>query len=155
MNEVSAPHDPILGLVQYSYVKECQGLIDAILIHHLDNPVPVDPDRQFRDDLQEMLHRGVISRNEYQDLRRIDAVAYDLADDATVAKYAVARVSIVASKTAIDNAARRCAIVQRATGLPTDAFFITDDAGAASFADYAAAQGVTIVMRESKYANEF
>ena len=153
-SDLRAIRHGLFFLADRSYSKECQGLIDAILIDHLNNPVPVNPDQQFRDELQRILHRGAISRTEYQQLRRIDAVAYDLADDFTIAKYAVAQVSIIASKTPIDKVAWRRDIVRRATGMPTDAFVITEDAGSEIFADYAAVKGVTIVMYESKYANE-
>ena len=152
-SDLGAIGNDLFFLADRSYAKECQGLIDAILIHHLNNPVPVAPD-QFRDELKRILRRGAISRTEYQQLRRIDAVAYDLADDSTIAKYAVAQVSIVASKTPIDKVAWRRDIIRRATRMPTDAFVITEDAGSEIFAEYAAAKGVTIVMYESKYANE-
>lgn len=132
------------------YEEECREQIDAILIHHLDNPTLVDRAR-FRDDMQAIRVRGIISRNEYQQVRAIDIVASDAADDGTIVKYGVVEVSYTVNNDDIDKAATRRAIVQRATGVSTDAFFITNNAWPETLSEYAAGKGVTVIRYESKY----
>ena len=135
------------------YEGECRQQIDAILIHHMDDPVLVDPD-QFKDELRQIRQRGVISRTEYQQARDIDIVACDAEDEGTVVKYAVVEVSYTVNNDDIDKAAARRDIVQRGTGVPTDAFFITNNAWPETLSDYAAGKGVTVIRYESKYDND-
>lgn len=127
-----------------SYEDRCRARIDSILVHHLDNPNLVDLAR-FRDAMQQIRAQGIISRNEYQQVREIDIVAGDIAADSTVTRYAVVEVSYTVNNDDIDKAALRSAIVQRGVGVPTDAFFITANAWPESLAEYAADKGVTVI----------
>lgn len=148
--EVGTLRGRVGHLFGQGYEEECREQIDAILIHHLDNPTLVDRSR-FRDDMQEIRIRGIISRNEYQQVRAIDIVASDAADDGTIVKYGVVEVSYTVNNDDIDKAATRRAIVQRATGISTDAFFITNNAWPETLSEYAAGKGVTVIKYESKY----
>ena len=148
--EVGTLRGRVGHLFGQGYEEECREQIDAILIHHLDNPTLVDRSR-FRDDMQEIRIRGIISRNEYQQVRAIDIVASDAADDGTIVKYGVVEVSYTVNNDDIDKAATRRAIVQRATGISTDAFFITNNAWPETLSEYAAGKGVTVIRYESKY----
>ena len=145
-----AARDPVECLADLLYADECCRLIDAILIHHLDYPVPVDPD-QFRDELQQSRIRGVISRDEYQQIRAIDAAAYDAAERSAITEYAVVEVSPNPNRRDIDLAARRCALVRRATGIAARAFCIAGKPWPETLSDYAAGKGVTVIFYRSKY----
>ena len=133
-----------------SYEDRCRARIDSILVHHLDNPNLVDLAR-FRDAMQQIRAQGIISRNEYQQVREIDIVAGDIAADSTVTRYAVVEVSYTVNNDDIDKAALRSAIVRRGAGVPTDAFFITANAWPESLAEYAADKGVTVIKYEFNY----
>ena len=48
-----ALRDPVEYLDDLLYRDECRRYIDAILIHNMDAPVPVNPD-QFREELRQL-----------------------------------------------------------------------------------------------------
>lgn len=140
-------------VVGEGYEDKCRQQIDGILVHHLNDPVLVDPD-QFREELRQIRRRGVISRDEYQQARAIDIVASDVADDEAIVKYAVVEVSYTVNNDDIDKAAARRDILLRGTGIPTDAFFITANDWPESLADYAAGKGVTVIKHEYSYDDD-
>lgn len=132
------------------YEGRCRRQIDIILIHHFNDPILIAPD-QFHADMRQIRMQDRISRADYYQVREIDIVAYDPADDETIAKYAVVEVSYTVNNDDIDKAAHRRDILQRATGIPTDAFFITGNPWPETLAEYAAGQGVTVIHYEHDY----
>lgn len=132
------------------YEDVCRANIDAILVPHLYNPNLVDLAR-FRTDMQRIRMQGIISGDEYKQLRAIDIVAGDAEADGTVVKYAVVEVSYTVNNDDIDKAAARRDILRRGTGVPTDAFFITANDWPERLAEYAAGKGVTVIKHEYNY----
>lgn len=147
---VGASRDPVECLGDLLYTDECRRYIDAILIYHVDDPMPVNPD-QFRKELRQILVRGVISRDEYQQVREIDIMAYDAAGGSAIAEYAVVEVSVTPNSGDIDKAVHLCALVRRATGIAARAFCIAASPWPEALAEYAAARNVTVIRRKSKY----
>ena len=136
------------------YEDVCRANIDAILVPHLYNPNLVDLAR-FRYDMQQIRMQGIISGDEYKQLRAIDIVAGDAEADGTVVKYAVVEVSYTVNNDDIDKAAARRDILRRGTGVPTDAFFITANDWPERLAEYAAGKGVTVIKHEYSYDDDW
>ena len=148
--EVSWLRGRVGQFIGEGYEDTCRKKIDSILVNHLDRPVLIDPD-QFRDDMERIRILGLISRNEYQQVREVDIAAGDMAADGTVAKYAIVEASVTVNNGDIDKVALRRDIVRRGTGIPADAYFITAKPWPERLSDYAAGKGVTVIRYELKY----
>ena len=152
MTTTSAPEHslPVDPMVHWMMVKNCADSITVILIDRFRNPVRIER-QQFHNSMAELRHNGFISREDFVQVCATDIVACELNPDGSIAKYAVIEASITVNANDIATAARRAAILRRASGIPTEAFFATHHDWPAALAAFALARGVTIIKHEAKH----
>ena len=149
--EQSLPADSVVHwITAESYKKGCADSIIVILIDHFRNPVRI-AHQQFHASMAELRHNGLISREDFVQVCATDIVACEQRVDGSIARYAIIEASITVNSSDIATASRRAAILRRATGIPTEAFFATHYDWPETLAEFAAAHGVTIVKHEARH----
>ena len=131
------------------YADICRDEIGAILVDLLDCPVLADRE-DINGQLLEVRHRGLITLSELQDGICVGLIARAIDDKAHRGPLFVGAALLTFSRADLETAARRAAVIARATGVPTVAF-VAAHCGWPAEADEVARQlGVTIVRYRSE-----
>ena len=136
-----------------SYEDLCREEIEVILDGWLERAVLVDRDR-VNNRLGELRHGNLISRQDFLEGLRPDIIARAKNDTAESQSFAVVEVSITFNRSDLETAARRARIISEATGVPADAFVVTNHPWPEDVTQLAQQLGVTIIRHEApQYAD--
>ena len=134
-------------LIGDAYEDKCRYNVGVILDGWLDGPVVADRSA-INAKLLDARRNGAISRQEYQDGLNPDIIARGVEDTDQTAFLAIVEASVTFNQDDLETAARRAAVIAKATGIGTAAFMAThfdwpDEVSAA-----ARQLGVTIIRFE-------
>ena len=136
-----------------SYEDLCREEIEAILDGWLERAVLADRNR-INNRLGELRHGNLISRQDFLEGLRPDIIARAKNDTEESRLLAVVEVSITFNRGDLETAARRARIISDATGVPANAYVVTNHPWPNDVAQSAQQLGVTIIRHEApQYAD--
>ena len=136
-----------------SYEDLCRKEIEVILDGWMDRAVLADRDR-VNNRLGELRHGNLISRQDFLEGLRPDIIARSKDDAAESRSLAVVEVSITFNRSDLETAARRARIISEATGVPANAYVVTNHPWPDDVTQLAQQLGVTIIRHEApQYAD--
>ena len=136
-----------------SYEDLCRKEIEVILDGWLERAVLADRGR-VSNRLGELRHGNLISRQDFLEGLRPDIIARAKNDTEESRLFAVVEVSITFNRSDLETAARRAGIISEATGVPANAFVVTNHAWPDDVDQLAQQLGVTVIRHEApQYAD--
>ena len=131
-----------------SYEDLCRRVIGVILDGWLDGPVLADLER-INLQLLRARRNGDISRDEYNHGLLPDIIAREYDDESQTGRLAVVEATVTFNRGDLEIAARRAAIIAKATGQRVDAFIATHHEWPPAMDAVAMQLGVAIIRYES------
>ena len=131
-----------------SYEDLCRRVIGVILDGWLDGPVLADLER-INLQLLRARRNGDISRDEYNHGLLPDIIAREYDDESQTGRLAVVEATVTFNRGDLEIAARRAAIIAKATGQRVDAFIATHHEWPPAMDAVATQLGVAIIRYES------
>ena len=136
-----------------SYEDLCRKEIEVILDGWLERAVLADRSR-VNNRLGALRHDNLISRQDFLDGLRPDIIARAKNDTEQSRLFAVVEVSITFNRSDLETAARRARIVSEATGVPANAYVVTNHPWPDDMSQLSRQLGVTIIRHEApQYAD--
>ena len=136
-----------------SYEDLCREEIEAILDGWIERAVLADRNR-VNNCLGELRHDNLISRQDFLEGLRPDIIARAKNDTEESRLLAVVEVSITFNRDDLETAARRARIISDATGVPANAFVVTNHPWPEDVGQLAQQLGVTIIRHHApQYAD--
>ena len=132
------------------YAKQCREEIGAVLDDLSVLGVLVDWER-ITAQLGRAFSANIITRDEWLDGQRAKIVARDYDDVDETALLLVGEASITVKQDDVENACRRAGVIERVTGVKTQAFVVTHYDWPAEIAAIAGQLQVAIIQHDSLY----